>query len=104
MNWKSCLEKNWVKRVEPDTDLIASLRELSEDTQKAARLLTAHKSSQITLLYDAMRMLLEALALEKGFRIYNHECYTHFLDVILEMSEVRMRNLLASARGKHADF
>jgi hypothetical protein len=39
--------------------------------------------SRISLLYDALREILETIALEKGFKIYNHECYTPFLKEIL---------------------
>ena len=41
---------------------------------------------KITLQYDALRTLLEALALSKGYKIYNHECYTAFLKEILDES------------------
>ena len=33
-----------------------------------------------------MRILLEIIALDKGYKIYNHECYTSFLKEILGMS------------------
>ena len=41
---------------------------------------------KISLLYDALREYLECAALEKGYKIYNHECYTAFLREIMEMS------------------
>ncbi len=40
----------------------------------------------MTLLYDALRELLEAVALENGYKIYNHECYTAFLKEIINES------------------
>lgn len=39
--------------------------------------------SKISLAYDALRELLEMLALQQGYKIYNHECYTTFLKEIL---------------------
>ena len=39
--------------------------------------------SKISLAYDSLRELLEALSLKKGYKIYNHECYTTFLKEIL---------------------
>ena len=43
-------------------------------------------SSKITLAYDSLRELLEALAVIKGYKIYNHECYCSFLKEIMEES------------------
>jgi hypothetical protein len=45
-----------------------------------------HIVARISLLYDALRELLEAQALEKGYKIYNHECYTAFIKEILKKS------------------
>ena len=36
------------------------------------------------MIYDSLRELLEALALSKGFKIYNHECYSAFLKEIIK--------------------
>ena len=38
------------------------------------------------MAYDSPRELWEALALQKGYKIYNHECYTSFLKEILNES------------------
>lgn len=37
-------------------------------------------------MYDALREYLESISLEKGYKIYNHECYSSFLKEILKMS------------------
>ncbi|MGM5488097.1 MAG: hypothetical protein ACQESG_04065 [Nanobdellota archaeon] len=42
----------------------------------------SHCVAKITLLYDALRELLEVI--EEGYKIYNHECYTAFLKEILD--------------------
>ncbi len=36
------------------------------------------------MFYDVLRELLEALALQNGFKIYNHECYTCFLRSVIK--------------------
>ena len=44
--------------------------------------------SKISLLYDSLREILEALALKNRFKIYNHECYAYFLKEVLNKSRV----------------
>ncbi len=44
-------------------------------------------SSKISLVYDSLRELLEALALKEGYKIYNHECYTAFIKEIIKESD-----------------
>jgi hypothetical protein len=45
-------------------------------------------SSIVVLLYDAARSLLEALALMKGYKVYNHECFVSFLSEIIKNKEM----------------
>ena len=70
--------------------MIKSLLNTSTNKLKSEKILILNNttaSSKITLAYDALRELLEALALKNGFKIYNHECYTAFLkDVMNESS------------------
>ena len=40
-------------------------------------------NSKLSLAYDALREVLEALAIKQGYKIYNHECYTCFLRELL---------------------
>jgi len=44
-------------------------------------------ASKLSLAYDSLRELLEALALQKGYKVYNHECYTAFLKEIIGASD-----------------
>jgi hypothetical protein len=39
--------------------------------------------SKISLAYDSLRELLEALSISSGYKIYNHDCYTSFLKEVL---------------------
>jgi len=64
MDWKECVDERIVK--------------MSEVTA----------ASKLSLAYDSLRELLEALALARGYKVYNHECYTAFLkEVIGESSK-----------------
>ena len=44
-------------------------------------------TSKFSLAYESLREALEALAIKKGYKIYNHECYTYFLKEIIRESE-----------------
>lgn len=91
MDWKECSKKELVKAVSIDRHMISSLLLSSErklESQGLLPLKDVTSGSKITLCYDAVRELLEALALSKGYKIYNHECYCSFLKEILNKSEM----------------
>ncbi len=87
MTWEECRQKRMVKEVSVDKALISSLEKSSQKKLASSRLLELNDttaSSIITLLYDSMRELLGALGIVHGYKIYNHECYTSFLLVIIK--------------------
>ena len=89
MDFGECLKKRVAKGVKNDKNLIASLIKTSQnkfDSEKKLELTDVTSGSKITLLYDSLRELLEALAIKNGYKIYNHECYTYFLKEILNES------------------
>ncbi|MEK6818569.1 MAG: hypothetical protein AABY10_01405, partial [Nanoarchaeota archaeon] len=68
---------------------ITSLKKTSQnkfDSEVKLELSKVTAGSKISLLYDSLRELLEALAISKGYKIYNHECYTCFLKEIVNES------------------
>ncbi len=88
MDWTACIKKRIAKEAKRDDNKVKSLREISMMKMKSASMLPEdHYYSKITLLYGSLRELLECVALEKGFKIYNHECYTAFLQEILNESD-----------------
>ena len=89
MDFKECLKKRIAKEVNEDKELIDSLIKTSQnkfDSEKKLELTEVTSSSKISLLYDSLREILEALAIKNGYKIYNHECYTYFLKEILNES------------------
>jgi len=91
MDFKECVEKRIVKNIKPDHEMAESLVEDAKNKIKTTEEIKLNKtssSSLITLYYDALREKLEALALKKGFKIYNHECYYAFLKEILQKKEI----------------
>ena len=89
MDFNECLKKRIVKEIKPDFELIKSLKKISENklnSTEKLELTEVTAGSKISLLYDSLRELLEALAIVKGYKVYNHECYTCFLKEILNES------------------
>jgi uncharacterized protein (UPF0332 family) len=87
MDWKECNEKMYVKRISEDRELISSLLKSSQNKfETASRIglddITA--ASKISLFYDSLREILEAVAIGKGYKIYNHDCYCAFLKEIMK--------------------
>ena len=90
MDWEECCKKMIVKSVKPDTGMINSLIKSSENRIKSQDTLTMNETtagSKLSLAYDSLRELLEALALKNDYKIYNHECYSAFLKEIMDKSD-----------------
>lgn len=89
MDFSECIKKRIAKKVGKDEELITSLIKTSlnkMDSENKLELDETTSGSKISLLYDSLRELLEALAIKNGYKIYNHECYTYFLKEILNES------------------
>ena len=89
MDWTECGRNKLVKQVGADDNLAASLRASSANKLESQGLLPLNDktaASKISLAYDAVRELLEAVAIERGFKVYNHECYCAFLREVLKES------------------
>lgn len=89
MDWKECCNKRKVKDVKPDMDMIKSLTKSSKnklESESKLKMNDVTAASKLSLAYDSVRELLEALALKNGYKVYNHECYTAFLKEIIEES------------------
>ncbi len=89
MDFKDCIKKKIAKEVSEDKELIDSLLKTSQnklDSESQLELNDVTSSSKISLLYDSLRELLEALAIKNRYKVYNHECYTSFLKEILNES------------------
>jgi hypothetical protein len=112
MDWKECIQKRVVKDVKNDKNTIESIRDIAKLKIESAKILPkSHFISIICLMYDALRELLEAIALERGFKIYNHECYTPFIKEIMDLpNEADMFDKLRKIRnsinyyGRHFDM
>ena len=82
MDWQECKNKKFVKEINVDKNLIKSLIGSSEKkfkTNKRIKIDETTASTKVSIIYEALRGILEALAIKKGFKIYNHECFCSFL-------------------------
>jgi len=87
MGWEDCLRKRVAKSVKEDISLITSLAKSSKNRIESAEKLKLDEgtaASKVSLVYDSLREILEALAIKKGYKIYNHECYASFLKEVLK--------------------
>ncbi len=90
MDWKECCNRRIVKDVKLDIDMVNSLVKSSKNKLESESRLEMNDitaASKLSLAYDSLREILEALALKKGYKVYNHECYTSFLKEIMGKSD-----------------
>ena len=81
MKWSECKNRRIVKKVEVDKELVSSLVGISNDRLVADGFVPLNDvtaSIRVANNYDAMREILEAIAISKGFKIYNHDCFVGF--------------------------
>lgn len=87
MDWKECIRQTIAKSVKEDKSLVRSAREIAKLKVESADALPSHLYiGVISLLYDALREYLECVALEHGYKVYNHECYAAFLKEVINCS------------------
>ncbi len=85
MDWNDCIHKRFIKETKKDANLINSLIKSSENKLKSNERLKLDDftaATKISISYDSLREILEALAIKKGFKIYNHECFSAFLEEV----------------------
>lgn len=82
MDWEAYEDKGLVRKSAPDKELMKSLLKMSENKLEFLSRQTIDEKSAsliLTLYYEALREVCEALASLKGFKIYSHEAIVHFL-------------------------
>ena len=81
-----------VKKTRVDKELIKSLIEMSkikQDTVRTAKITEVNISAYVSLAYDSLREVLEALCILNGYKILSHICIGELLkDKIEEFNYV----------------
>jgi len=87
MDLNECYKKGLIKKTRKDKDLINSLIEMSEIkeyTVNSAKLNKINISAYISMAYDSLREILEALCISKKFKVLSHICIGQLLKDILK--------------------
>ena len=87
MDLDECFRKGLIKRIKVDENLIKSLVEMSnikETTVKTAQLSEQNISAYVSLAYDSLREVLEAICIFQGYKVLSHICVGELLKDLLE--------------------
>ena len=87
MDLDECFRKGLIKKTKIDEGLIRSLIEMShmkEEAVKTANINEINISAYVSLAYDSLREVLEALCILKGYKVLSHICIGELLRDILE--------------------
>lgn len=83
MRFENFITEGKVRRRTPDLQLAKALVRMAESSLQAMGTLpvTAASASPIMVaFYEALRQVVEAMAVRDGFRVYSHEALTAFLE------------------------
>lgn len=94
MKFQDFLHNGLIKRVKKDEMLIKSILKTSKEDLEFLSSLEINNNSarKITAnYYDVLRGILEAIALLKGYKIYEHEAFTYFLREIINEDSLSIK-------------
>lgn len=87
MDLEECYKKGFIKKININTELIKSLIEMAdinEQTVKTALLTKINISSYVSLAYDSLREILEAIAISNCYKVTSHSCLGELLKNLLK--------------------
>jgi len=87
MDLDECFRKGLIKKTRVDDNLIRSLIEMAnikEMTVKTAQINEQNISAYVTLAYDSLREVLEAICISHGYKVISHICIAELLKSIIE--------------------
>ncbi|MBI4020237.1 MAG: hypothetical protein HY367_02810 [Candidatus Aenigmarchaeota archaeon] len=89
MDIDECFRKGLIKRARPDEELVKSLVEMAGIKETAVNTASVNElniSAYVSLAYDALREVLEAICISKGYKVLSHICIGELLKRELEDS------------------
>lgn len=87
MDLNECTKKGLIKKTAIDNELIRSLIEMAdikEHAVKKAKIDDVNISAYVSLAYDSLREILEALCISKGYKVLSHACIGELLKDIFK--------------------
>ncbi len=87
MDLDECFRKGVIKKTRVNLELVKSLTEMSnskEQTIKLAKITEISVSAYVSLAYDSLREILDALCVLNGYKVLSHVCVGELLNAILE--------------------
>ncbi len=72
MDWKVCVDSGLAKKIKPDKDMVGALLSSADKRMRSVDMLKTDNvtaNSKLSLAYDALREVLEALAIKHGNKI-----------------------------------
>jgi hypothetical protein len=86
MDLDECNKKGLVKKIKIDGELIKSLIEMAninENTVNTANIDEMNISSYVSLAYDSLREVLEAICVLNGYKVLSHICLGELLKTLI---------------------
>jgi hypothetical protein len=77
MDLEDCYKKGYIKKTFVNKELIKSLIEMSDNHEKVVLSIVLNKeniSSYVSLAYDSLREVLEAVCISNGYKVTSHIC------------------------------
>ena len=87
MDLDECFRKGLIKKTKKNKELVKSLIEMlriKERAVKTANINEINISAYVSLAYDALREMLEALCILNGYKVLSHICIGELLKNILK--------------------
>ncbi|MFA5019638.1 MAG: hypothetical protein WC533_00915 [Candidatus Pacearchaeota archaeon] len=86
MDLDDCYKKNFIKKTRIDKELVRSLIEMSkikEDSVNNAQINETNISAYVSMAYDSLREILEALCILKEYKVTSHICLGELLKALI---------------------
>lgn len=87
MDLEECYRKGMIKKARIEKELISSLLEMSQIKQltvETAQINEINISAYVSLAYDSLLAVLEALCNSRGYKVLSHICIGELLQELLE--------------------
>jgi len=83
LDLEDCFRKKLIRKVSINIKLILSLIEMAEKREeniKDTEISSKNVETYISVAYESLRMILEAICISKGYKVTNHVCIGELLN------------------------